>query len=120
MSQPLVVSKAMTFPFPHVALVISLFLLSIMAFLVTIAMLYSWFSLPVFLAAEVFLCYVSERMVSVMPFLVSEVTPLHYVSLILVFVKAMLLPSALILVVVLVFYLAMHCGTSQQLIHLVG
>lgn len=112
MSQPLVVSKVMTLL--QVALVISLFLPSIMAFLVTEALLYSWFALPVFPTAGVIFCYVvSEGMVTVTPSLVSDISPLHSVSLILVFVKAKLRPSAVILVVVLVFYLAMHRGTPQ-------
>ncbi len=119
MSQPLLVSKAMTFA--QVALVISLFLPSEMAFLVTTAMLYPWFSLPVFPTAKVFLhSVVSEEMTTMMPSLVSQLTPLHFVSLIIVVVKAMLLPSTLILLVVLVVYLAMHCGASEQLLHLIG
>lgn len=119
MSQPLVVSKAMTFA--QVALVISLFLPSVMAFLVTVAMLYPWFSVPVFPTDKVFLHYVaSEEMITIMSSLVSQVKPLHSVSLIMVVVKAMLLPSALILLVVLVLYLAVHGGASEQLFHLVG
>lgn len=115
MSQRLVVSQTMTFP--QVALVISLFLPPVMAFLVTIVMLRSWFSRP----AQVFLrCVASEEMATVTLSLVSEVTAVQSASLMLVVVKAMLLPSAVSLLVVLLVYLAMHCSASQQLFHLDG
>lgn len=119
MSQPLVVSKTM--PFSQVALVIPLFLPSVMAFLMTIVRLYPWVSWPVFPTAEIFVCHiVSEDMVTIMSSLASEVTPLYSVSLVLAVVKAKLLPPAMILVVVSVVRLAMHCGASQQLFHLIG
>lgn len=59
-------------------------------------------------------------MVAIMSSLASEVTPLYSVSLVLAVVKAKLLPPAMILVVVSVVRLAMHCGASQQLFHLIG
>lgn len=58
-------------------------------------------------------------MVTIMSSLTSEVTPLYSVSLVLAVVKAKLLPPAMILGV-LVVHLAMHCGSSQQLFHLIG
>lgn len=113
-SKRLVGSHAMAFA--QFALVFSLFLPSIMAFLVTAAMLYPWFPLP----AEVFLHHVgSDERIRIMSSLLSEVTPLHSVSFVLAVVKAVLLPSAVISVVVAV-YLAMQRGASQQLLHLDG
>lgn len=104
------VSKAMTFP--QVALVHSLFLLSVKTFLATVVVLDSWLAL---LVKSFLRCGVSEQMATVTSPLVSEVKPLHAFSLILVFETALLVPSAVAEVV----DLAMRCGASQQLFHLV-
>lgn len=101
------VSRVMTFP--QVALAVSVFLPAIMPFLVTVASLIMCLSWP----DEVVLCNVaSEDMMARISSLLPEVMPLHYVSLILVPVKVVSLPSVGIWVVVLVLYLAMQCSTS--------
>ena len=110
-SQALVVSKVMTFP--QIALVISLFLPSVMSFLGTKAMFCPWFSLPFLPRAQVFLqAVVSGEMVTAVTPRVSKVTPQCSVCFILVLVKTMLLPPALVLVVVWLVYLVGHCGAS--------
>lgn len=118
-SQALVVSKVMTFP--QVALVISLFLPSVMAFLGTKAMFCPWFSLPLLPRAQVFLrAVVSGEMVTAVTLRVSKVTPQRSVCFILVLVKTMLLPPAVVLVVVWLVYLVVHCGASLQVFNVLG
>lgn len=104
---PFVVSKVMTLT--QAVVVVSLLLPPVMAFLVSVVML----SLcPV---AYVFLCCVAtEDKVTMLSSVVSHITVLHSASVLMVLIEIMPLPAGVLVLV----YLPMHCGTSQQLLHL--
>lgn len=100
MSKTFVVVTAMALS--KVTLVISLFLPSVRGFFVTIARGHSVLSRPVFPTVKIFVHHVVSDMVAITSSLVS------HISFTMTAVKARLLLSAVILVVVSGFQLAMH------------